>query len=198
MISCICMTQMHLVCGAKKRDFPLCCHCRRRSPPAPLSLPLQTVPTCPCLYKNSFVYHESSAPSGEPPSFEECAAFLDAVRAADAKVLVHCMSGNSRSPSIALYYLMKAYGQRLDQAYAYLKGKRPAMALNAGDAARVAAAEAAILGPNASGFNPPVGKCPVDPEISAAAAAAQQQQMAMAMAAAAATGANGGGFPAPH
>lgn len=117
---------------------------------------MQTVPTCPCLYKNSFTYYECS--NGQTPSFEECGAFLDTVLAANTKVLVHCMSGNSRSPSIALYYLMKTYGQKLDQAYAYLKGKRPSIAFNEADAGRTMAAEPQLFGPQASGFQLPVGK----------------------------------------
>lgn len=117
---------------------------------------LNTVPTCPCLYKNSFTYYECS--NGQTPSFEECTAFLETVRAAGTKVLVHCMSGNSRSPSIALYYLMKAYGQKLDQAYAYLKGKRPSIAFNEADAGRIMSAEQQVFGAQASRYQLPVGK----------------------------------------
>ena len=118
---------------------------------------LQTVATCPCLYKNSFIYHKTPE-DGCPPSFQECSAFIDSVRIAGAKVLVHCMSGNSRSPSIILYYMMSAYKQKLDQAYDYLKSKRPSLAFNEKDAGRLEEAEVQIFGPEASRFKLPVGK----------------------------------------
>jgi Dual specificity phosphatase, catalytic domain len=117
---------------------------------------LQTVPTCPCLYKNSFTYYETS--TSDPPTFEECAAFLDAVQAAGAKVLVHCMSGNSRSPSIALFYLMRTYQQTLEQSYTYLKAKRPSISFNEKDAGRTIEVESQLLGDRASRFNLPIGK----------------------------------------
>ncbi|KAG7666801.1 hypothetical protein Ndes2526B_g04704 [Nannochloris sp. 'desiccata'] len=117
---------------------------------------LNTVPTCPCLYKNSFTYYETS--SSNPPSFEECAAFLDPIQAAGAKVLIHCMSGNSRSPSIALFYLMRTYQQTLEQSYTYLKAKRPSISFNEKDACRTMEVERHILGARASRFQLPTGK----------------------------------------
>ena len=53
---------------------------------------------------------------------------------------------------------MKEYRQKLDQAYAYLKAKRPSIGLNAGDAAKVMTAEEALFGAEASRFVVPVGK----------------------------------------
>lgn len=38
-----------------------------------LLMPLQTVPTCPALYKNTFTYHTVA---DVPPRFEECFDFL--------------------------------------------------------------------------------------------------------------------------
>ena len=68
------------------------------------------------------------------------------------------MSGNSRAPSIALYYLMRKYGKKLDEAYAILKRKRPSLAFHPEEAVRLGEAEVTIFGSAASGFSVPVGK----------------------------------------
>eukprot|EP00878_Enallax_costatus_P024513 GHUV01026163.1.p1 GENE.GHUV01026163.1~~GHUV01026163.1.p1 ORF type:complete len:131 (+),score=14.09 GHUV01026163.1:157-549(+) len=54
---------------------------------------LNTVPTCPALYKNTFTYHTVE---DVPPKFEECFQFLDNANAEQKKVLVYCMSGATR------------------------------------------------------------------------------------------------------
>ena len=53
---------------------------------------------------------------------------------------------------------MKSYGQKLDQAYTYLKRKRPSIALNEADAKRTMEAEEGIYGGQASRFQLPIGK----------------------------------------
>jgi protein-tyrosine phosphatase len=40
-------------------------------------------------------------------------------------VLVHCISGISRSPAIVTYWLAKTYGDTIDDAYAYVQRQRP-------------------------------------------------------------------------
>jgi len=68
------------------------------------------------------------------------------------------MSGNSRSPSIALFYLMKTYQQTLEQSYVYLKAKRPSISFNEKDAGRTMEVEEHILGARSSRFQLPIGK----------------------------------------
>lgn len=48
------------------------------------------------------------------------------------KVLVHCMAGASRSPTLCLAYLMKYHGMRLRDAFRYLKSRRPVVHPNNG------------------------------------------------------------------
>lgn len=129
---------------------------------------LNLVTTSPNLFKASFNYHNASC---SPPNLDECAAFLDQVRAQDGKVLIHCMSGNSKSPSVALYYLMKAYKQPLPQAYLHLKSKRPSVSFKEEDVIRLQEAEVTIFG-GASGFTLPIGKS----ALGATSNMVQQQQ----------------------
>eukprot|EP00887_Chlorella_sp_A99_P003068 scaffold9.g3068.t1 len=83
---------------------------------------LNTVPTCQNLYKNSFTYHTASS---SPPPLEECFEFLEGVRKQGGKVLVHCMSGTSRSPAVVIYYLMRHRGWRLSESYSWVRDRRP-------------------------------------------------------------------------
>jgi len=64
--------------------------------------------------------------------FAELAAFLpnttdflaDALRDKNAKVLVHCVKGVSRSASVISAYLIARYGWTTDQAVNYVQSKR--------------------------------------------------------------------------
>ncbi|KAL4447664.1 hypothetical protein ABPG75_004883 [Micractinium tetrahymenae] len=118
---------------------------------------LNTVPSCQALYKNSFIYHTVS---GSPPPFDECYAFLDKVQRKEGRVLVHCMSGLSRSAAVVIYYLMRRNSWRLSEAYRWVKDRRPVIAITQDDAQRLQAAEAELMGPNASDFKVPVGQQP--------------------------------------
>ncbi|KAJ9525683.1 hypothetical protein QJQ45_003488 [Haematococcus lacustris] len=65
----------------------------------------QTVPQCQALFRNTFTYHTVAE---APPDFQECCDFIDAaIKQQQSKVLVHCMSGVSRGPSVVVAYLMK-------------------------------------------------------------------------------------------
>ncbi|KAI3429443.1 hypothetical protein D9Q98_005537 [Chlorella vulgaris] len=118
---------------------------------------LNTVPTCQALYKNSFTYHTVTA---SPPPLDECYSFLDEVQQQGGKVLVHCMSGLSRSAVVVMYYLMRRNTWRLSEAYQWVKDRRPQVAITRDDAARLQQAELQVLGPNASGFQVPLGQQP--------------------------------------
>ena len=41
----------------------------------------------------------------------------------EEKMLIHCVSGTSRSPTLILYYLMRYQGYDLRRAYVYLRSK---------------------------------------------------------------------------
>lgn len=48
------------------------------------------------------------------------------------KVLVHCMAGASRSPTLCMAYLMKYHRMRLRDAFRYIKARRPVVHPNNG------------------------------------------------------------------
>ncbi len=68
--------------------------------------------------------------------FEECFKFIEK-RLNDwgdeeGNLLIHCVAGMSRSPTITIAYLMQKYGLPLAEAYNYVKQKRPIIEPNAG------------------------------------------------------------------
>ncbi|KAM3301525.1 hypothetical protein P3S67_016027 [Capsicum chacoense] len=77
-----------------------------------------------------------------------------------ARVLVHCMSGRSRSPAIVIAYLMKSKGWKLAQSYQWLKDQRPSIDLNQGVYQQLQEYEQKIFG---SLENQPASVMPVVP-----------------------------------
>lgn len=64
--------------------------------------------------------------------FDECFLFINDVIKAEGNVLVHCMAGVSRSPSIIIAYLMKSKKLKFREAYDYVKCHRPVICPNEG------------------------------------------------------------------
>ena len=63
--------------------------------------------------------------------FEEAFEFIDEARANLSSVLVHCQAGISRSPTIAVAYLMKHYpGMAMAEAYKFVKTRRSIISPN--------------------------------------------------------------------
>merc|ERR1712213_159886 len=62
--------------------------------------------------------------------FEEAFSFIDEAKKAGAGVLVHCQAGISRSPTIAVAYLMKHYPMAMADAYKFVKTKRSIISPN--------------------------------------------------------------------
>ncbi|XP_076305895.1 uncharacterized protein LOC143222795 [Tachypleus tridentatus] len=64
------------------------------------------------------------------PFFPKAFQFLDKVREANGCVLVHCLAGISRSPTIAIAYVMHYLRLSSDVAYRYVKSKRVTISPN--------------------------------------------------------------------
>ncbi|EFJ41745.1 hypothetical protein VOLCADRAFT_77506 [Volvox carteri f. nagariensis] len=139
---------------------------------------LNTWPSNPALFKNSFTYHTVSS---APVDFQECFDFIDNVLKSEQKVLVYCMTGSSRSPSVVIAYLMKHRGWRLAESYKWVKDKRPAINIKDEDAKRLMEFEVQLHGScsvplglavlnNAPTFAPQVQPNPTAAQVSEAVA----------------------------
>jgi atypical dual specificity phosphatase len=67
--------------------------------------------------------------------------YIDAVAAANGKVLVHCVAAISRSPTVVAAYLMLRRGMKLRESLETLVEARPAVAPNPGFMRQLAAIE---------------------------------------------------------
>ncbi|XP_059203722.1 probable dual specificity protein phosphatase DDB_G0281963 [Centropristis striata] len=64
------------------------------------------------------------------PWIPQALQFIDAAMSSGASVLVHCAAGISRSPALAVAYIMHSLGMDLDRAYRFVKERRPSISPN--------------------------------------------------------------------
>lgn len=64
--------------------------------------------------------------------FHSASEFIEEARRRNARVLVHCHAGISRSSTVVIAYVMKHMNQPMSQAYQFVKSKRPIIAPNLG------------------------------------------------------------------
>ncbi|XP_061892320.1 dual specificity protein phosphatase 15 [Entelurus aequoreus] len=64
------------------------------------------------------------------PWIPQALRFIDKAMSSGASVLIHCAAGISRSPALAVAYIMYSSGMDLDQAYRFVKERRPAISPN--------------------------------------------------------------------
>jgi len=62
--------------------------------------------------------------------FDEAFAFIDLARKAGGAVLIHCQAGVSRSPTIAVAYLIKNFPMSMVDAYRFVKSRRSIISPN--------------------------------------------------------------------
>ncbi|XP_060097673.1 dual specificity protein phosphatase 5 [Heteronotia binoei] len=91
--------------------------------------------------------------------FQEAIDFIDYIRRAGGKILVHCEAGISRSPTICMAYLMKMRKFRLEEAFDYIKQRRSLISPNFGFMGQLLQYESEILSSTPS---PPVTSCKRD------------------------------------
>ncbi|VDP15787.1 unnamed protein product [Onchocerca flexuosa] len=64
------------------------------------------------------------------PHFEDAFKFLDKVCECGSVALIHCLAGISRSPTLAIAYMMRRNNWTSEQAYRYVKERRPSISPN--------------------------------------------------------------------
>ncbi|XP_076845824.1 dual specificity protein phosphatase 8 [Brachyhypopomus gauderio] len=64
------------------------------------------------------------------PWLEKTNEFIDKARVSNCRVIVHCLAGISRSATIAIAYIMKTMGLSSDDAYRFVKDRRPSISPN--------------------------------------------------------------------
>ncbi|CAN6164151.1 unnamed protein product, partial [Urochloa humidicola] len=109
---------------------------------------LNTVPLCQNLYRNSFTYH--CLQEDKILQFDDAIQFLEQCEREKARVLVHCMSGKSRSAAFVIAFLMKSRGWRLAQSFQWVKERRPQVQLSDGAQQQLIEYETKLFGSNAS------------------------------------------------
>ncbi|XP_051885153.1 dual specificity protein phosphatase 8-like isoform X2 [Pristis pectinata] len=64
------------------------------------------------------------------PWLDESVDFIDKAKVSNCRVLVHCLAGISRSATVAIAYIMKSMGLSSDDAYRFIKDRRPSISPN--------------------------------------------------------------------
>jgi len=64
------------------------------------------------------------------PHFDTAYEFLETAKKNNEKVLVHCLAGISRSATLAIAYVMRSMAKTSDEAYKFVKSKRPSISPN--------------------------------------------------------------------
>nr|CAH8870020.1 unnamed protein product [Trichobilharzia regenti] len=64
------------------------------------------------------------------PYFKDAFAFIDSAKTAHGRVLIHCSAGISRSPTLAIAYLMYSCRMKMREAYDVVKSGRNSVAPN--------------------------------------------------------------------
>ncbi|KAH9520257.1 dual specificity phosphatase 19 [Bulinus truncatus] len=64
--------------------------------------------------------------------FQKAINFIDDARKANGCVLVHCNAGISRSAAVVMAYLIKTERMTVNEAFSFLRSKRPAICPNPG------------------------------------------------------------------
>lgn len=92
--------------------------------------------SCPDHFPGKFSYRtlelRDTGKDDIAPYLVAALAFIESARNSGGKIFVHCVKGISRSPAIAIAYLMWHQGLSLDEAHSRLKLARPVSDPNAG------------------------------------------------------------------
>ncbi|XP_005734244.1 dual specificity protein phosphatase 16 [Pundamilia nyererei] len=110
------------------------------------------------------------------PWLDRSVEFIEKAKASNARVLVHCLAGISRSATIAIAYIMKRMDMSLDEAYRFVKEKRPTISPNFNFLGQLLDFEKKIKSPPGTDAKP---KCLHPPEPSSEACAQPEDAIPM-------------------
>lgn len=91
--------------------------------------------------------------------------FVENVRSSGGKVLVHCLAGISRSPTICIAYLMYSQNLSLDQAYDLVKQRRRLISPNLNFMRQLFEYERILIARRQSTVRAETAKCDSSPHI---------------------------------
>ncbi|XP_064389953.1 dual specificity protein phosphatase 6-like isoform X2 [Halichondria panicea] len=96
---------------------------------------LNVTPNCPNYFKEDSVEYLriSVTDTGSQKlitHFSEAFAYIEKARMSKCTILIHCMAGISRSVTVTIAYLMQNFGMSMQEAYQFVKDKRPAISPN--------------------------------------------------------------------
>eukprot|EP00050_Salpingoeca_kvevrii_P013147 m.27013 g.27013 ORF g.27013 m.27013 type:complete len:343 (+) comp4702_c0_seq1:881-1909(+) len=95
---------------------------------------LNMTPNCPNHFEGIFEYKNIPVRDTWNQNlanyFEDAFNFINRCKENGGRVLIHCVAGISRSPSITIAYIMKENSISLGEAYAFVKNKRPSISPN--------------------------------------------------------------------
>lgn len=95
---------------------------------------LNITATCPNWYPGAIQYRniqiKDTWNQNISSYFEDSFAFIDSAKQSGGHVLVHCVAGISRSPTIVIAYLMRTLNISLQEALTHVKGKRAIVSPN--------------------------------------------------------------------
>lgn len=96
---------------------------------------LNVTPSCPNRFEGKGVNYKRIPVSDTGTQklsnkFEEAFQFIEEARKNNAVILIHCMAGISRSVTLTIAYIMAHFNLTMQNAYQYVKDKRPAISPN--------------------------------------------------------------------
>ena len=95
--------------------------------------------------------------------FDEAFSFIDLARDTKGSVLIHCQAGVSRSPTIAIAYLIKYFSMSTGDAYKFIKCRRSIISPNLNFMGQLLEFEKSVKGPEADKLAPEATPTPETP-----------------------------------
>ncbi|XP_030637376.1 dual specificity protein phosphatase 5 [Chanos chanos] len=110
-------------------------------------------------YDYKWIPVEDSHTADISSHFQEAIEFIDRVKQAGGKVLVHCEAGISRSPTICMAYIMKTQRVRLEEAFDMIRQCRAIISPNFSFMGQLLQFESEVLSSTPPSADPATAPC---------------------------------------